>query len=82
MGSLVSIIVASLYMKFMELHTIATTPVTCASHSGNYMWKYLEIIKKGQDYLTQHLNQADATGNIKFTYEEEKGNTFPNYIDC
>ena len=32
----------------------------------------LEIIKKGQvDNLTQHLNQSDKIGSIKFTYEEE-----------
>ena len=33
----------------------------------------LQIIRKGQvDNLTQHLNQDDETGSIKFTYEEGK----------
>ena len=41
------------------------------------MWKryiddVLEIINNGKvDQLTEHLNQVDTTGNIKFTHEQE-----------
>ena len=38
----------------------------------------LEIIDRGQvQNLTDHLNQVDPTGNIKFTYEEEKDGAIP-----
>ena len=37
------------------------------------MGDILEIIKKEQvENFTQHLNQADAIGGFKFTYEEEE----------
>ena len=65
----ISPIVVNLYKEFLEQHTIATTSVTCASRLWKRHVEYiLEISKKGQeDNLTQQLNQADATGSIKFT---------------
>ena len=47
------------------------------------MWKryvddVLEIINNGKvDQLTEHLNQVDTTGNIKFTYEQESEGQIP-----
>ena len=41
----------------------------------------LEIIKDGEvDNLTEHLNQVDQTGNIKFTHEQEKDGQIP-FVD-
>jgi len=38
----------------------------------------LELIKKGHvRNLTDHINTIDPTGNIKFTYEEDKDKQIP-----
>ena len=38
----------------------------------------LEIINNGKvDQLTEHLNQVDTTGNIKFTHEQESEGQIP-----
>ena len=73
-GSPVSTTVAYLYMEFSEQHTITTALVKCAPRLWKrYMDNNSEVIKKRQVVnLKQHLNKADATGSIKFTYEEEK----------
>ena len=73
MGSPVSPIIANIYMDFLEQRAIATAPIECKPR----MWKryvddVLEIINNGKvDQLTEHLNQVDTTGNIKFTHEQE-----------
>jgi hypothetical protein len=79
MGSPVSPVVANLYMEFLEQKAIATAPISCQPK----MWKryvddILEIVQKDQvDNLTEHINQSDPTGNIKFTYEKESDGTIP-----
>ena len=76
MRSPVSLIVAYLFMEWLEQEAIATAPINCRSH----LWKryVLEKIKAGETQnLTDHLNTVDVTGSIKFTHEEEKDGTIP-----
>ena len=43
----------------------------------------LEIFKKDSvEQLTDHINEIDNTGNIKFTYETESNNSFSGYSHC
>jgi len=71
MGSPVSPVKTNQFMEWLEQQAIATAPVTCQSR----LWKryeddIMEIVKKGyKQQLSAHLNTADATGNIEFTYE-------------
>ena len=38
----------------------------------------MEIVRRGQiENLTDHLNQADESGSIKFTHEEENDGQIP-----
>ena len=66
-------------MEFLEQQAIATASIQCKPR----LWKHyvddvLEIIKDGEvDNLTEHLNQVDQTGNIKFTHEQEKDGQIP-----
>jgi len=58
MGSLVSPMVADIFMEFLEQSAIASVPVECKPKLWKgYVDDILEIIKKhGVDGLTQHLN--------------------------
>ena len=66
-------------MEFLEQEAIATAPLD----SRPRLWKryvddILEIVKDNQvENLTDHLNNTDPTGNIKFTFEKEKSGTIP-----
>ncbi|XP_072020422.1 uncharacterized protein [Amphiura filiformis] len=79
MGSPVSAIVANLYMEWLEQQAIATAPLDCApKYWRRYVDDVLEVNKKHTtEKLTEHLNKVDETGNIKFTYEEEKDCSIP-----
>ncbi|XP_072039403.1 uncharacterized protein [Amphiura filiformis] len=79
MGSPVSAIVANLYMEWLEQQAIATAPLDCApKYWRRYVDDVLEVIKKDTtEKLTEHRNKVDETGNIKFTYEEEKDCSIP-----
>ena len=79
MGSPVSPIIANIYMEFLEQQAIATAPIQCKPRLWKrYVDDVLEIIKDGEvDNLTEHLNQVDQTGNIKFTHEQEKDGQIP-----
>ncbi|XP_072041861.1 uncharacterized protein [Amphiura filiformis] len=79
MGSPVSAIVANLYMEWLEQQAIATAPLDCApKYWRRYVDDVLEVIRKDTtEKLTDHLNKVDETGNIKFTYEEEKDCSIP-----
>jgi len=61
-------------MEWLEKQAIATAPVECKPKFWKrYVDNVLELIKKGQmRNLTDHINTIDATGNIKFTYEEDE----------
>jgi len=71
MGSPVLPLVADIYMEHLEQNAIATAP----SDIKPRLWKHyvddiLEVIKKDSvSDLTDHLNQVDETGSIKFTFE-------------
>ena len=73
MGSPLSPVAVNLFMEWLEEEAINTAPEDCKPR----MWKryvddVLEIIDRGQiQPLTDHLNQVDPTGSIKFTFEEE-----------
>ncbi|XP_072030404.1 uncharacterized protein [Amphiura filiformis] len=72
-------VVAKLYMEFLEQKAIASAPLTCKPRLWKrYVDDILEIVHKDQvDDLTEHLNQSDPTGNIKFTYEKEQEGKIP-----
>ncbi|XP_072025294.1 uncharacterized protein [Amphiura filiformis] len=79
MGSPVSPVVANLYLEFLEQQALASAPLDCRPTLWKrYVDDILEIVNKEQvDNLTDHLNQSDPTGNIKFTYEKEQEGTIP-----
>ena len=79
MGSPLSPIAVNLYMEWLEEQAIATAPLNCSPKLWKrYVDDILEIIQKGEtENLTQHLNQIDPTGSIKFTYEEEQDGRIP-----
>ena len=64
-------------MEDLEKQAIATAPEVCRlSLWKRYVDDILEKIKIGHtQQLTEHLNQIDTTGNIKFTHEEEQQGT-------
>ncbi|XP_072046601.1 uncharacterized protein [Amphiura filiformis] len=79
MKSPVSPVVANLYMEFLEQHALASAPLDCKPRLWKrYVDDILEVVKEDQvDNLTNHINQSDPTGNIKFTYEKEQEGTIP-----
>ncbi|XP_072048616.1 uncharacterized protein [Amphiura filiformis] len=78
-GSPVSPIVANLYMEWLEQEALATAPLDIKPRLWKrYVDDVLEIVNKGSaEPLTEHLNQIDNTGNIKFTYETEENQQIP-----
>ena len=79
MGSPVSPTVANLYMEWFEQRAIATAPPDWKPRIWKrYVDDVFEVVKKGAAQpLTDHLNQVDHTGNIKFTFEEEADRKLP-----
>ena len=79
MGSPVSPIIANIVMEHLEQLAIATAPIECKPRFfKRYVDDILEIITRGQeDQLTEHLNQVDDTGSLKFTYECEQDGKIP-----
>ena len=79
MGSPVSPIIANIYMEHLEQLALAT----CPSYYKPKVWyRYVddifEIAKKNHlDELTDHLNNTDPTGSIKFTMEQENNRCLP-----
>ena len=73
MSSPVLAIIAEFCMEFLEQKFIATAPIDCRPKlRKRYVNDVLEIIKDGKvDQLTHHLNQAEFTGNIKFTHKPD-----------
>ena len=66
-------------MKDLEQQPIATaTPDLPPKLWLRYVDDILEIIKKDNvQKLTDHINQADKSGSIKFTYEQESEGSLP-----
>ena len=83
MGSPVSVAVLNLLMEDHEEMAIDTAP----SEMKPKIWRWyvddsFEIIKKDQrDPFTDHLNNIDPTGSIKFTYEPEVETTI-SFLDA
>ena len=79
MGSPVSLVVANLYMEFLEQRAITTAPIHCRPRlCKRYVDDVSEIVCKDQvDNLTIYLNQTDPKDSIKFTYEKEKDCCIP-----
>ncbi|XP_072050102.1 uncharacterized protein [Amphiura filiformis] len=79
MGSPVSAIIANIFMEWLEQKAIANAPIACRPKLWKrYVDDILEIIPKGTTQeLTDHLNKADPTNNIKFTHEEEAEGKIP-----
>ena len=73
MGSPLSPVVVNLFMEWLEEKAIDSAPPECKPKFWKrYVDNILEIIDRGQvQNLTDHLNQIDPTGNIKFTFAEE-----------
>jgi hypothetical protein len=79
MGSPVSPIAANIFMEALEQQAIATAPLNCKPKLWlRYVDDILEVIKKDSvTQLTDHINQVDKSGSIKFTHEEESEGSLP-----
>ena len=79
MGSPLSPVAVDLFMEWLEEEAIATAPESCRPKLWKrYVDDVLEIIKVGEaDNLTNHLNQIDPTGSMKFTNETESNGSIP-----
>jgi len=79
MGSPVSPMVADIYIEFLEQLAVATVPLEYKPR----LWKrYVDDIREvinteAVESLTEHLNQVDTAGSIKFTYETEMDKIIP-----
>ena len=86
MGLPVSPVIANLYKEFVEQQAITTAFISCKPGLWKrYVDDILEVVEADQvDNLTDHLNKSDPTGNIKFTYEQEKDGTIPFFwhLNC
>ena len=74
MGYPLSPVAVNLFMEWLEEKAIDSAPPECKNpSSGSVMWTTsLEIIDRGQvQNLTDHRDQIDPTGKIKFAFEEE-----------
>ena len=67
MGSPVSLIVANLFMEWLEEKAINSAPIPCKPKFWKrYVDDVLEIINKGETQnLTDHLNTVDDSGSIR-----------------
>ncbi|XP_072021516.1 uncharacterized protein [Amphiura filiformis] len=79
MGSPVSPLAANIFMEHLEDIAIATAPLECKPKLWKrYVDDILEIVCKDEvNNLTDHLNQADDTDSIKFTFEKEADGKIP-----
>ena len=79
MGSPVSPVIANIVMEHLEQIAIATAPLNCKPRLfKRYVDDILEIVQRGTEKdLTDHLNQVDDTGNLKFTFETEEDGRIP-----
>ncbi|XP_072037656.1 uncharacterized protein [Amphiura filiformis] len=79
MGSHVSPIAANIFMEALEQQAIATAPLDCRPKLWlRYVDDVLEVINKDSvQRLTDHINQVDKSGSIKFTFEQESQGSLP-----
>ncbi|XP_072022905.1 uncharacterized protein [Amphiura filiformis] len=66
-------------MEWLEQEALATAHLDIKPRLWKrYVDDVLEIVNKGSaEPLTEHLNQIDKTGNIKFAYETEENQQIP-----
>ena len=83
MGDPLSAVMANLFMEDLEQQALASAPAVCAvSLWKRYVDDILEKIKFGKvQIMTDHLNQIDPTGNVKFTHEEMDEEKRLPYLD-
>lgn len=80
MGSLVSPIVADLYMEEVERKALDTYSGEVPSHWFRYVDDtWVKIKRREIDFFSEHINSVDI--NIKFTKEEMLDNKLP-FLDC
>ncbi|XP_072039091.1 uncharacterized protein [Amphiura filiformis] len=79
MGSPVSPLAANIFMEHLEDIAIANAHLECKPKLWKrYVDDILEIVCKDEvNNLTDHLNQADDTDSIKFTFEKEADGKIP-----
>ncbi|XP_072048938.1 uncharacterized protein [Amphiura filiformis] len=79
MGSPVSPIAANIFMEALEQQAIATAPLDCRPKLWlRYIDDILEVIQRDSvQQLTDHINQVDKSGSIKFTFEQESQGQIP-----
>ncbi|XP_072028073.1 uncharacterized protein [Amphiura filiformis] len=80
MGSPVSPIAANIFMEALEQQAIATSaPLNCRPKLWlRYVDDILEVIQRDSvQQLTDHINQVDKSGSIKFTFEQESQGQLP-----
>ncbi|XP_072020328.1 uncharacterized protein [Amphiura filiformis] len=79
MGSPVSPIAANIFMEALEQQGIATAPLDCRPKLWlRYVDDILEVIQRDSvQQLTDHINQVDKSGSIKFTFEQESQGQLP-----
>jgi hypothetical protein len=66
-------------MEDQEQRAISTAPIDCRPKFWKrYVDDIMEKVDNGMTQkLTDHMNQVDHTGSIKFTFEEEKDGSLP-----
>ncbi|XP_072019530.1 uncharacterized protein [Amphiura filiformis] len=66
-------------MEALEQQAIATAPLDCRPKLWlRYVDDVLEVINKDcVQQLTDHINQVDKSGSIKFTFEQESQGSLP-----
>ena len=71
--------VVDIHMELLEQMTIVTVPLEYKPRLWKrYVDDILEVINKETvEALTEHLNQVDTTGSIKFTHETEVDKMIP-----
>ncbi|XP_072033096.1 uncharacterized protein [Amphiura filiformis] len=79
MGSPVSPIAANIFMEALEQQAIATAPLDCRPKLWlRYVDDILEVIQRDSvQQLTDHINQVDKSGSIKFTFEQDSQGQIP-----
>ena len=79
MGSPVSPIAANIFMEDLEQKAISTAPPDIRPKLWlRYVDDILEVVNKDSvQRLTDHINQIDTSGSIKFTYEKESEGRMP-----
>ena len=77
-GSLVSPLVANMFMEHLEEKLLATAPRNWDRNYGKRYVDILEVVRKGSvEELTEFVNKLDESGSVKFTYEVEQEGRLP-----